>query len=53
MSESNRHETRSEIPWWRTPGALILWALLVAAIIVGIGRPSVREIIQLLGEAGW
>ena len=26
------------IPWWRTPGALLLWALIVGLLITIAGR---------------
>ncbi len=25
---------REAIPWWRTPGAIILWALIAALLMV-------------------
>jgi hypothetical protein len=29
---SREPEQERETPWWRTPGAIIIWALVAAAI---------------------
>ncbi|MEA3401886.1 MAG: hypothetical protein U9R79_11670 [Armatimonadota bacterium] len=41
---------RSRIPWWRSPGALILWALLAAAIVVLLGDPAMDALMRLLRD---
>lgn len=41
-----------QIPWWRTPGALIAWALIAATLAVWIGEPLVVRVAKtLLGDA--
>jgi hypothetical protein len=35
---SRQPEPEQPTPWWRTPGAIILWALLAAALGLILGN---------------
>lgn len=48
MPDGNR--TGRDIPWWRSPGAILLWALIAAAIVVIFGDPLIEHIAGLLVE---
>lgn len=43
-------ERRRSIPWWRSPGAIVLWALIAAVIAVLFGDPLVEHVGKLLME---
>lgn len=43
-------ERSSKIPWWRSPGAIVLWALIAAAIAVLLGDPLIERIGRLVME---
>ncbi len=46
----DEHGSRGNIPWWRSPGAIILWALIAATVAVIFGDPIVENIANLLLE---
>ncbi len=37
----------ARMAWWGTPGALIVWALIAAAIAVLLGDAALEHIIEL------
>lgn len=44
------NKTGQDIPWWRTPGAILLWALVAAAVAVIFGDPIIESIARLVAE---
>ncbi len=45
---TDHQPTGREIPWWRSPGALIFRALIAATIAVVFGDPIVGSITDLM-----
>jgi len=43
----DEHGSRKDIPWWRSPGAIILWALIAAAVAVIFGDPIIDNLVNL------
>lgn len=43
------NKTGQDIPWWRSPGAILLWAL-IAAVAVIFGDPLIENIVGLVAE---
>ncbi|MGD9498539.1 MAG: hypothetical protein AB7Y46_19755 [Armatimonadota bacterium] len=39
------------IPWWRTPGALILWAIVAFALFRLVLGPAVRLLLAAVARA--
>jgi hypothetical protein len=37
----------AKMAWWGTPGALIVWALIAAGIVVLLGDAAIQRIIEL------
>ena len=46
----DQHSTGQKIPWWRSPGAILLWALVAAVIAVLLGDPLIEHIVNLVAE---
>ena len=42
--------TGHDIPWWRSPGGILFWALIAAIIAVVFGDPLIEHIVALVTE---